>query len=98
MKNVFKPGTGLYKLKERHGRVTCVVEPEACGRLVRTHAGRLQRISSLVTETTKRSDGVLLDSLQTFEKIFDVEWRENAMSGMRERHFKVGLSRRRSSR
>lgn len=75
-----------------------MIESEVGCRIPQAPASRLRGISGSVTDTGEPFDGALLDFLQAFEKISDVEWRENPQTTMRERYFKVKLFGRRSSK
>lgn len=97
-KKFLKPWTGLYNVNEQLEHIGYAIESEIGRRVVWAHANRLRRIGRGVTETGKPSDGVLRDSLRTFEKVPKVEWRRNPRTGREERHFRVRDSERRLSR
>lgn len=58
----------------------------------------LSSIGRGVTAAEEPPNGVISNSLRTFEKTSDVEGRRNLESGRRERHFKVRLSGRQLSK
>lgn len=59
--------------------------------MVRTQAERLRYIDKSLSKTYKSSDGVFLESLQTFEKVSDVEIRRNLQIETKKQYFKVLL-------
>lgn len=95
---ILKLWIGPYKVNERLRRVGNVLESEVGRRIVRAHANRLRRTGRGFAETGEPSDGVFPDYLRTFEKISDVQWRCSPQTGKKERHFKVQVSGRRSSK